>query len=98
MRKSSYLILGVLGGVIILYEGLFVMDPLTHRGLLMLFGGLVSLGALLLLWGFPKAIRLSGILFILVGVLNFILLNSIFTAILPSVLGILLVIRRGQGV
>ena len=98
MRKSKYFILGILGSLISFYYGLLVKGLEGSDGLLLVSAGLLILAGLAILWAFPRTRDFSAALFLAAAASNLVLINSIFAAILPAVLGILLIAERNRNV
>lgn len=94
MKFSKYYILGIIGSLLTLYYAILVLGIVNQKGLLMLTSGMISLLGLITMIGFKRAKNLAAALFLISAISNLVINNSIFTAILPGVLGFILIIDR----
>lgn len=94
MKFSKYYILGIIGSLLTLYYAILVLGIVNQKGLLMLTSGMISLLGLVTMIGFRRAKNLAAALFLISAISNLVINNSIFTAILPGVLGFILIIDR----
>ncbi|KAF0091589.1 MAG: hypothetical protein FD141_1378 [Fusobacteria bacterium] len=94
MKHSKYYILGIIGSLLTLYYAVLILNIFDQEGLLMLTSGLISLLGLITMIGFKRAKNLAAALFLISAISNLVINNSIFTAILPGVLGFILIIDR----
>lgn len=98
MKHNKYYILGIIGTLLTLYYSVLVLGIDNQGGLLMLTAGLISLLGLITLLGFKRAYNLAAALFLISAISNLVINNSIFTAILPLILGFILIIDRKSNV
>lgn len=94
MKYSKYFILGIIGSLLTLYYSVLVLGIVNQAGLLMLASGMISLLGLITMIGFKRAKNFAAALFLISAISNLVINNSIFTAILPGVLGFILIIDR----
>lgn len=96
MKLKTYSSLGILGILLSLYYSLIRLGLDTKGGALLFSAGLVAFTALLVQLNFKKAILLAGFLYLLAAAVSLVLLNSIFTGIIPAFLGVALILE-GKG-
>lgn len=94
MKHSKYYILGIIGSLLTIYYAVLILNIFDQEGLLMLTSGLISLLGLITMIGFKRAKNLAAALFLISAISNLVINNSILTAILPGVLGFILIIDR----
>lgn len=98
MKRSKYYILGLLGSLLSFYYGLLVLGLESQYGVLLVSAGLFMLAGLVILWGFPRSRDLCAAIFLIAAASNLVVVNSIFSSILPALLGILLIAERNKHV
>lgn len=98
MKKSRYYIMGIIGTLLAFYYAILVTGIDTQEGLLMLTSGCFSLLGLITMSGFKKAKRLSAALFLISAISNLVINNSITTALLPGILGFMLIVDGKKNV
>lgn len=98
MKYSKYYILGIIGTLLTLYYSVLVLGIVNQGGLLMLTSGIISLLGLITLIGFKRANNLAAALFLISAISNLVINNSILTAMLPGILGFIIIIDRKSNV
>ncbi len=94
MKYNKYYILGIIGSLLTLYYAVLILGIVNQDGLLMLTSGMISFLGLITMISFKRAKNLAAALFLISAISNLVINNSIFTAILPGVLGFILIIDR----
>ena len=94
MKFSKYYILGIIGSLLTLYYAILVLGIANQKGLLMFTSGMMSMLGLVTIIGFRRAKNLAAALFLISAISNLVINNSIFTAMLPGVLGFILILDR----
>ena len=98
MKNSKYYIIGIIGTLLTFYHAILILGLENQKGIIMMSSGLFSLLGLLTLFGFKRARSLAIAFFLLSAISNLVINNSILTAILPALLGIILFMDRKQNV
>lgn len=94
MHFSKYYILGIIGSLLTIYYAVLVLGIVNQKGLLMLTSGIISLLGVITMIGFKRAKNLAAAFFLISAISNLVINNSIFTAVLPGLLGFILIIDR----